>query len=65
MIFTAEMMLVPALLYTYLLLPFRAVKPVHVSKNTAVDNLIKRSDPLLDHIVDSERSLEVHNDVIE
>ena len=75
-IFTAEMMLVPALMYTYLLFPFRAVNLVHVSKNAAVDNLItttikrglmfrqqKRTEPLFDHIGDSKGSREVHRDV--
>ena len=55
---------------------FRAVKPVNVSKNPKLDILLstnlkrapvlmrqKRTDPLLDHIVDSERSLEVYRDV--
>ena len=78
MIFTADMTLVPALLLTYLVLPFRALNPVLVSKNTAVDILLtttmkrapvfmpqKRIDPLLDHIVDSEASLEVHRNVSE
>ena len=73
MIFAAEMMLVPALLYKYLVLPFRAVNSVHLSKNAAVDTLLttpvfmqqQRTDPLLDHIVDSEGSLEVHHDVSE
>ena len=64
MIFAADMRLVPALLYTYLGLPLRAVNPVHVSKIAAVNNVLmtmkgapvvmqqKRTDPLLGHIND-------------
>ena len=58
------------------MLTFSVVKPVNVSKNQKLDILLttnlkrapvlmqqKRTDPLLDHIVDSEGSLEVYRDV--